>query len=295
MLHRLSGPVRALALVLALALSPAHARAPAPAGVAVLIYHHFVSDEDAARQKSRLDEMTMAREQFRTQLEFLKRERATVLTDEQFAAHLAGTWVAPRGSVFLIIDDGYESVYRIAWPLLREFGMHAMVALIVGATEERASWFARHPKATPHLSWEQIHEMLQPVMVDGTPRRLTSLASHTYDLHEHLARQERALAPAARRAFYARLLADLKRGREVIAARTGQRAQFLVWPHGDTSRGLVEVARRAGHAGTFTELGQVVRAGADPMHLTRVHAGSGSRSRGALERNMRNAGWREGN
>lgn len=290
--------MRALGLLLALALSPALARTPAPPGVAVLIYHDFVSDEDAARGPSLLDEMTMSRAQFRAQLEFLERERATVLTGQEFAAHLSGTWQAPRGSVLLIIDDGYESVHRIAWPLLREFGMPAMVALIAGATEERETWFARHPRATPHLSWEQIHEMLEPVSVrGGAPRRLLSLASHTYDMHQHLARQERALAPAARRTFHARLSADLKRAREVIAARTGgrERADFLVWPHGGFSRGLVEVARRAGHVGTFTDLGPVVRPGADPMHLSRVHAGSGSRSRGALERNMRSAGWREGN
>lgn len=297
MFDRLWGPARALGLFLALALCPAQARVPVPSGVAVLIYHHFISDADAARRASLLDEMTMSRAQFRRQLEFLKHERATVLTGAQFAAHVAGTWQAPRGSVLLVIDDGYESVYKIAWPLLKEYGMHAMVALIVGATEERDAWLTAHPKATPHLSWEQVHEIMEPVVVNGEKRTLISLASHTYRMHENLSRQESDIHGLARRAFHTRLLADLKRAREVIRARTADRehADFLVWPHGGYSTEMLEVARKAGHAGTFTDLGQVVRPGADPMNLTRVHAGSGSRARGALERNMRNAGWREGN
>lgn len=287
------GPVRVLGLILALALSPALARTPRAPGVAVLVYHNFISDEDAARRKSLLDEMTMSRAQFREQLEFLRRERATVLTGDEFAAHVAGKWQAPPRSVLIVIDDGYESVHRVAWPLLKEFGMPAMVALIVGATEEPRTWLGRHPRGAPHLSWEQIHEMLEPVTMNGVTRPLLSLASHTYDMHEHLARQEDLLAAAARAAFHLRLLADLKRARDVILVRTGGRARadFLVWPHGGYSERLVETARVAGHAGTFTDLGQVVRAGADPMRLTRVHAGSGSRQRGALERNMRNAGW----
>ena len=295
MLGRRSGSGRAgvlaLLLGLGLPLATARARAPEGPGVAVLVYHNFVSDEDAARRPSLLDEMTMSRAQFRAQLEFLKHSRATALGLDAFAAHVAGTRPAPRGAVLLVIDDGYESVYKIAWPLLREYGMPAVVAPIVGATEERDAWVKAHPRASPHLSWEELHEMLQPV--HGVA--LVALASHTYDMHENLGKQERALEPVARRAFDARLLADLKRARAVIAARTGQRADYLVWPHGGYTRALVDVAKAAGHAGTFTDLGEVVRPGADPLNLTRVHAGSGSRSRGALERNMRTAGWREGN
>lgn len=283
-------------VLLAILIATLPSTARAADGVAVLIYHHFVTDEEAARRKSLLDEMTMAREQFRAQLEFLKQSRATVLTADEFTAHLNGTRPAPRGAVLLVIDDGYESVYKIAWPLLKEYGMPATVALIVGATEDPAGWLRAHPKAAPHMSWEQVHEMLQPVDVQGQKRTLISLASHTYDMHIHLARQERALHGSARRAFQARLLADLKRARATIAARTGgrERADYFVWPHGGHSMALRAVAKQAGHAGTFTDLGSVIRPGDDPANLTRVHAGSGSRSRGALERNMRNAGWRDG-
>jgi biofilm PGA synthesis lipoprotein PgaB len=260
-------------------------------GVAVLIYHHFVTDEEAAARPQRLDEMTMSVGQLRSQLDILAREGARFLTASEFADHLSGARPAPPKSVLLVIDDGYESVYRLAWPILRERGVPSLVALIVGPTEDPADWLARHPKAAPHMSWEQVREMLQPVTVAGITRSLVSLASHTYDMHEHLARKERKLSGAARRAFHARLLADLVLARQMIVKRTGERADFFVWPHGGSSSSLRDIARRAGHHGTFTDLGAVIREGMDPLNLTRVHAGSGTRALAALTRNMRNAGW----
>ena len=268
--------------------APLHVRRGGP-GVAVLVYHNFISDDEAARRPGLLDEMTMSRAQLVAQIEQLKREGARFLTLAEFVAHVRGTAPAPRHAVLIAIDDGYESVYKIAWPVLREARVPSMVALIVSATEDPAGWAKKHPNAAPHLTWSEIHEMMQPVPEVGGG--LVALASHTFDMHENLWREERALAGKEREALHARLLSDLKKAREVIAARTGAYAGFLVWPHGGFSAELLAVARAAGHEGTFGDLGPVVRPGADEMNMTRVHAGSGTRSRGALERNMRSAGW----
>lgn len=287
------------AVIVALLAGFAHAK-PASAirrieagGVAVLIYHHFVTDEEAAAKPALLDEMTMSVAQLKAQLDALAREGAHYLTAAEFADHLSGARPAPPRSVLIAIDDGYESVYRLAWPVFRERGVPFLVALIVAPTESPAEWVLRHPGAAPHMTWAQIHEMLAPVTVGGVTRPLVALASHTYDMHVHLARREQKLTGAARRAFHARLYADLALARHTIAKRTGgrERADFLVWPHGGSSAALRAIARRAGHAGTFTDLGSVVRAGMDPLNLTRVHAGSGTRRLAALTRNMRNAGW----
>lgn len=259
----------------------------ASSGVAVLVYHNFVPDEDAARRPALLDEMTMSVAQLKAQIADLKRQGAVFLTAEEFAAHVKGKAPAPRKAVLVAIDDGYESVYRLAWPVLKAEGVPGLVALIVGATDEPARWAAAHPKAAPHLSWAQVSEMLVPV----AGRKLVAIASHTYDMHENLAREEARLGGVRRAAFHARLLADLKKAREVIAARTREAAGTLVWPHGASSAGLRDVARAAGHEAAFEDLGPVVAPGAEPLRMTRVHAGSGTRSRAALERNMRSAGW----
>lgn len=262
-------------------------------GVAVLIYHHFVSDEEATRRPALLDEMTMSATQFAKQLDLLAREGAHPLTAAEFTEHLTGVKPAPPRSVLLVIDDGYESVYRIAWPMLKARGIPALVALIVSPTESPAAWQARHPKSAPHLTWDQVNEMLEPVTVNGVTRPLIALASHTHDMHEHLARKESRLGPAARRAFRARLLADLTLARQLIARRTGHRASadYFVWPHGGSSAALRETARAAGHRGTFTDLGPVIFPGANPLDMTRVHAGSGTRRLMALSEHMREAGW----
>ncbi|MBI4862499.1 MAG: polysaccharide deacetylase family protein [Candidatus Riflebacteria bacterium] len=271
---------------------------PARAGagrdaVAVLIYHHFVSDQDAARKPGLLDDLTMSRSQFEAQLELLKQRSGHPITAMELYGYLKGQAPLPPRSFLVTIDDGYESIHRIAWPVLKERGVPAAIGLMVKATEDPERWRASHPGSTPHLTWGQIAEMLQPVKVGPTERTLISIESHTYDRHENLRGRERKLPPDRRTEFERGVLDDLKLARETIQKRTGLRESgaFLIWPHGGATKRLLEVARQAGHLGTFTILGDAVRPGSDPMAISRIHAGSGVRSIKDLERALDNAGW----
>jgi peptidoglycan/xylan/chitin deacetylase (PgdA/CDA1 family) len=66
----------------------------------------------------------------------------------------------PDRSLAVTFDDGFQSVYKEAFPVLQDYGMSATVFLTVG---ERA-WAkpaARLPsrESRPMLSWAEIHEM----------------------------------------------------------------------------------------------------------------------------------------
>jgi peptidoglycan/xylan/chitin deacetylase (PgdA/CDA1 family) len=275
------------------ALAPGATRIRAGPGVAVLSYHHFVTDEEAARRPGLLDEMTMSRSQLVAQLDHMARTGATAIGLDDFLAHVRGDRPAARRSVLIMLDDGYESAHRIAWPIFRERGIPFTSAIIVVATESQSRWHALHPASAPHLSWGQIDEMLRPIEVSGVLRPLLSVVSHTFDHHLNLRERERRLAPAGRTTFHAALRDDLVRARQTIALRTAGRCRgdVLVWPHGGSSASLLAIAREGGHVATFTALGLVVRAGHDPMRLTRIHAGSGVRSLPGFERALRSAGW----
>jgi len=262
--------------------------------VAALVYHHFLSDEEARRHPSRLDDLTVSASQLREQLEYLNKKQATALTTDELLKHVFGEKEAPPRSFVIVIDDGYDSVYRVAWPILKELGIPAALAVMVRASEDPAAWSRRYPGGIPHMSWPQILEMQKPVKCGTRERVLVSIESHTYDRHVNLREEERKKIPLGEKdAFHRSLEADLRKAREIIQLRTGglSRGDLLVWPHGATSSSLVQVARRAGYKGTFAGLGATIRTGTDPLRMPRIHAGSGVRGLKSFTRDLEEAGW----
>jgi peptidoglycan/xylan/chitin deacetylase (PgdA/CDA1 family) len=74
----------------------------------------------------------------------------------------------PDRAFVITFDDGYQSVYKAAFPLLREYGMSATVFLTVGEHgsvpgTDRLPSLGHHPM----LSWEEIREMQKGGFVFG--------------------------------------------------------------------------------------------------------------------------------
>jgi len=88
-------------------------------------------------------------EQFDRFLNFLKEQKIPVLLPDQ-----------PGSGIIITFDDGECSIYDHAFPLLKKYGMRAVVFLIGAYIGKENYWDIRlASKQVRHLSWEQIHEM----------------------------------------------------------------------------------------------------------------------------------------
>lgn len=100
----------------------------------VLMYHGFTdrpSDGVVNYQGNRLQQET-----FRRQLTYLK-ENCNIVTLRQVAASLSGGPALPDYAVALSIDDGYESVYTLGFPVLREAQAPATLFVATQFVDER--------------------------------------------------------------------------------------------------------------------------------------------------------------
>lgn len=100
----------------------------------VLMYHGFTdrpSDGVVNYQGNRLQQST-----FRRQLAFLK-ENCAIVTLRQVAASLSGGPALPDYAVALSIDDGYESVHTLGFPVLREAQAPATLFVATQFVDER--------------------------------------------------------------------------------------------------------------------------------------------------------------
>lgn len=98
----------------------------------ILMYHDVVEDGQP------YNTWTVTAGRFRQDLQWLKDHGyACVLPRELAKGHL------PRGKAVLItFDDGYESNYRLAFPILKEFGDKAAIALVTKSVTRRSPDFS---------------------------------------------------------------------------------------------------------------------------------------------------------
>lgn len=171
----------------------------------ILMYHDVVEDGQP------YNTWTVTAGRFRQDLQWLKDHGyACVLPRELAKGHL------PRGKAVLItFDDGYESNYRLAFPILKEFGDKAAIALVTKSVDQGEPGF---------LTWEMCREMEASGLVE--------FGSHTYDLHHDQPRGIRRAPGETREAYDQRVLPDLESSVDLIQKNLNTKVLYFAYPYG---------------------------------------------------------------
>ena len=85
------------------------------AQVAILCYHDFVTTRAVSQMRIHTDH-------FRKQMQSIKDARLKVISLADFVKWRHGEQDIPDSCLMITIDDGYNSVYHDAYPVLKEFG-----------------------------------------------------------------------------------------------------------------------------------------------------------------------------
>ncbi|MCB1184053.1 polysaccharide deacetylase family protein [bacterium] len=253
-------------------------------GVPVLCYHYFRSGFDPGYLARVLGSVLFGmpalgpREfwttpigEFEKHLKHFRDTGTRVMTLDEVADLVETGRPLPPRAVVLTIDDADRSVYELAWPLLREYGVRAH--LFVPTGHVGSDW-----ADLDVCSWEELREMaasgtiilgshtrdlhykigtrkgLEPVFwnpqeIDGE-RRAATLA----DVTAHRRQGDLAWPPAATAVLsgpWGPVAADLLASRgDIATARTD--ARWLAWPYGFANGDLDSIARAVGFRGTVS-------------------------------------------
>lgn len=228
---------------------------PRSGSVRILVYHHFATTENATTiTPARLDEHLGA----------LARAGYQLITPAQFEAYLGGKADVPARSILLTIDDGYESIYHLARPVLVKHQAPALVFLVTGQVDRPLQG------ALPKLSRAQIRTLTETGLFTfgghgsnhGNPK---------IDDHSNLA----VSTPGEPvQLFYDRVEADLSEMQALLAAVGGAGAHFA-FPYGDVSASLDAQLVRQGVRYAYTTQPGIVTPETDRLRLPRYNAGVG--------------------
>jgi len=210
---------------------------PNPLGVAadgtaqtipILCYH---------RVGNGTSKMDIAPAKLEAQLEWLADNGRPVVRLSDLAAFLAGKRALPPGAVVITFDDGYESVYRNALPLLRKWDVPATLFVYTDFIGSRDG-----------LSWAQLVEMQRSGLVD--------IQAHSKS-HSNLTELDGSRA---------RLDTELRQPRTVIErslATAGAKVRYFAYPYGDANEVVLDAMQRAGY-----EIGVTVDPGGNPFYAS---------------------------
>lgn len=135
----------------------------------VIMYHHILKDG------ARRGDYVISPAQFENDLKYIKEHGYQTITCSQLIDFFEGGAPLPEKPILITFDDGYETVHEYAFPLLKKYGMRAVINVIGVHTDTFSKEEEPHHLSYSHVSWEQLCEMLYSGVFE--------VGNHTYNMH----------------------------------------------------------------------------------------------------------------
>ena len=206
--------------------------------VLVLMYHHL--DPHPASW----GDYVISPDLLEADLRLLKEKGYQTVPLSALVSFSEGVGELPEKPLIITFDDGQESVYAYALPLLAKVGFTGAAA-VVGSLADAYTAAPDHNLRYSYMDWEEIGRLdfggiLEPVC-------------HSYDMHKLSPRRGCDRMPGESAAHYkAALNADFSAFRAAFEAHLGHGTDCLALPYGAYQSQTVTLARAAGFRVIFT-------------------------------------------
>jgi peptidoglycan/xylan/chitin deacetylase (PgdA/CDA1 family) len=184
--------------------------------VPILCYHRF---EDNCSSP-----MCMPGATFERQMRYLKDNGYHVIGPEQLLAFLEFRQALPKKSVMITIDDGYRSVYDVAYPILMKYGFPATFFIYT-------NYVGVSSKA---ITWDQLKEM----KANGI-----TIGSHSM-AHSDLSKRGDDESPEA---YEQRVRLEVETSKRIIDNKLKQDTFIFAYPFGRVNRAAIVLTRKNGY------------------------------------------------
>ena len=217
-------------------------RAMADHGLSILCYHSI--DDRRAR-------ISVPVAQFALHMQLLHNLGYRTLRLSEIVTYLRAGIPLPRRAVAITFDDGFESVYACAAPLMRAYGFVGTVFIIGGMVGKTIHWRDRDGwlPQLPLMRWQQIRELHALGFEIG---------AHSLS-HQYLTQ----LAGA-------QLRAEVEGSKQLIEAQLSRAIDIFCYPFGAYNADVIDAVRQAGYQGACATIPGRLTPSADRFALPRL-------------------------
>jgi biofilm PGA synthesis lipoprotein PgaB len=161
----------------------------------------------------------------------------------------------PKKAVLMTFDDGYQSVYANAYPLIKKYKIPVVIALVGSwmEAEDTVNFDGQIIPRDKFLNRAEIKEMVSSGLVE--------IGSHSYFSHRGIQGNPQGnMQPAIitrqwlsdkkryedEKSYQQRITNDLSKNNRFIKEYTGQKPRVMVWPYGYYNKASRTIATRLG-------------------------------------------------
>lgn len=206
----------------------------------IIMYHHI---SEIVGQKG---EYVITPEDFENDLKYLKDRGYKSLTMRELYAIDKGEKTLSPKSIMITFDDGQESFYKYAYPLLKKYGFSAVLSFIGKYTEEYSKMKDRDV-AYSHVTWDELKEMTQSGIVE--------LGNHSYNMHSNNGEGRVGVTPLPYESesdYKISIEKDINKFNDLLENNLGFKPQIYTYPFGRFTNLTVEIIKENGFIATFT-------------------------------------------
>lgn len=205
--------------------------------VPILMYHQV--------KNSNFGKDVISPYEFESDLKYLTDNNYNTITMSQLIDYVYNNVELPPNPVILSFDDGYVSIYKYVFPLLKEYNQKIVLS-IVGKSTDDYSKVSDDNINYASMTWDQIHEMDQSGLVE--------VQNHTYNLHK-IQNGRYGCYPMANESIdhYEEVITeDITTLQEKIASVTDKTPTTFTYPYGKYNNLTESIIKKLGFKATLS-------------------------------------------
>lgn len=200
-----------------------------------LMYHQVLKDE------SRSGKYIITPDELESDLKYLSDNGYVSLLPSELAKIRKNGEKLPEKTVVITFDDGYETGFYYVLPLLKKYGMKAVINIVGSYTDE----YSEIDEEGKHLSyayltWNEIKKLSDSGYVE--------IGNHTYDMHSNIGERNGCakMAGESEKEYRKALYDDISSLSDKLEKVTGVRPVSFAYPFGALSEGSADVIESTG-------------------------------------------------
>lgn len=136
----------------------------------VIMYHIILEDSN------KINDYIITPTQLEEDLIYLKENGYNTITTTQLLDFVNLGEPLPENPIIITFDDGYETIYHYALPLLKKYNMTAISSVLGIQVDYYSENYNENQMSYSHSTWEQLKIMQESGIFE--------LGNHTYDMHK---------------------------------------------------------------------------------------------------------------
>jgi len=217
-------------------------------GVPVLMYHGIVNDESEI-----VNPVHVSKKDFEKQMAWLSANNYRTITIAEMLGHFRKKEELPK-CVVLTFDDGYESLFKNATPILERFGFTATLFLLTGAVGKTsyAEFNTKHsvfPENDRPLNWREL------IFMENS---CWDVQSHGRNHHNYNVIQ------------YSVFEKEMRCSKQEIEQYLQKQVKYFCYPYGSYNTRCLELLKTAGYEAGFSVHPGMATWNSDTRRLPRI-------------------------